>query len=93
MENSSEFFANTSCEYFPCHEGVAPEEFNCMFCYCPLYMLGPDCGGNFYYTKSGSKSCKNCNLPHRGIEGTKWVTSRYPEIKRRTMRPPEKPEA
>lgn len=35
-----------------------------MLCYCPLYMLGPDCGGNFEYLPSGIKSCLNCNRPH-----------------------------
>ena len=44
------FFQNTACEYFPCHETKFPERFNCLFCYCPLYALGKDCGGNFRYT-------------------------------------------
>lgn len=58
------FFQNRKCEYFPCHEGVAEEDFNCLFCYCPLYMLGKECGGNFSYTEKGIKNCKNCNRPH-----------------------------
>ena len=58
------FFQNKECEYFPCHETDKPEEFNCLFCYCPLYHLGKDCGGNFYYTKNGVKSCVNCIRPH-----------------------------
>ena len=40
-------FTNRACEYFPCHEGVEPGSFNCLFCYCPLYALGTACGGNF----------------------------------------------
>ena len=59
------FFQNKECEYFPCHETDKPEEFNCLFCYCPLYHLGKDCGGNFYYTDKGVKSCVNCLRPHK----------------------------
>ena len=32
----------------PCHKTVG-ESFNCLFCYCPLYALGDQCGGNFTY--------------------------------------------
>ncbi len=64
MENGTFFFRNDRCEYFPCHRGLDEEEFNCMFCYCPLYMLGRSCGGEFEYTKSGVKSCMNCTRPH-----------------------------
>ena len=59
------FFQNRECEYFPCHETDKPEEFNCLFCYCPLYHLGKDCGGNFYCTDKGVKSCVNCLRPHK----------------------------
>ena len=37
MENSYRFFQNKSCEYFPCHEIKDSGDFNCLFCYCPLY--------------------------------------------------------
>ena len=37
------FFQNRDCEYFPCHETKHPEDFNCLFCYCPLYALGRGC--------------------------------------------------
>mgnify|MGYP003176167018 CR=1 FL=1 len=37
-----DFFQNRACEYFPCHKGVADEDFNCLFCYCPLYLLGDE---------------------------------------------------
>lgn len=63
-ENSSEFFQNRACKYFPCHKNAVEEEFNCLFCYCPLYMLGRDCGGNFVYLSNGIKSCEKCTLPH-----------------------------
>ena len=55
------FFCNRECEYFPCHDDVA--DFNCLFCYCPLYSSGKDCGGD-YLMKNGIKSCINCNRPH-----------------------------
>ena len=71
------FFTNCACEHFPCHEGIDERDFNCLFCYCPLYALGPDCGGNFTYTKSGRKNCKNCALPHVRENGTKLVSARY----------------
>ncbi|MFZ5942694.1 MAG: cysteine-rich small domain-containing protein [Bacillota bacterium] len=54
---------NQKCEYFPCHKGVEQETFNCLFCYCPLYLLKENCGGNFKYTKN-VKDCSNCIIPH-----------------------------
>lgn len=62
---SYDFFQNRECEYFPCHQGADPEIFSCMFCYCPLYALGEQCGGSFTYTESGIKDCSNCLKPHR----------------------------
>lgn len=59
------FFRHEKCEYFPCHKGVDPEDFNCLFCYCPLYAKGRECGGNFRYTDKGIKDCSNCTVPHR----------------------------
>ena len=64
MDNSK-YFANTACPYFPCHEGADPNDFNCLFCYCPLYALGEACGGTFCYTREGIKDCSRCLLPHR----------------------------
>ena len=60
-----DFFQNSACEFFPCHECVDPEKFSCLFCYCPLYALGDQCGGNFIYTKEGIKDCSHCMVPHR----------------------------
>lgn len=59
------FFQNKKCPYFPCHTGSDPEQFSCLFCYCPLYVLGEQCGGNFTYTESGIKDCSKCLIPHR----------------------------
>ena len=59
------FFTNRSCKYFQCHKGADPKDFNCLFCYCPLYAMGPDCGGNYSLTQSGVKDCTGCLVPHR----------------------------
>ena len=59
------FFQNEKCEYFPCHKCENTADFNCLFCYCPLYALGDKCGGNFRYTEGGIKDCSNCLVPHR----------------------------
>lgn len=74
-----QFFQNTACKYFPCHEGIPPEDFNCLFCYCPLYALGRKCGGNCTYTEKGYKSCKNCSFPHQR-ENYDAVLARYGDI-------------
>lgn len=60
-----DFFQHKSCEYFPCHKTSHPEGFSCLFCYCPLYALGDQCGGSFTYTPSGIKDCSKCLRPHR----------------------------
>ena len=60
-----EFFSHTSCEFFPCHPTQNPENVNCLFCCCPLYLMGEKCGGNFTYTPGGVKDCSACLLPHR----------------------------
>ena len=59
------FFQNRDCAYFPCHGNADEENFNCLFCYCPLYALGNQCGGNFTYTQSGIKDCSSCIRPHK----------------------------
>ena len=38
------FTQHRACEFFPCHKTSHPEDFNCLFCYCPLYTLGSKCG-------------------------------------------------
>lgn len=73
------FFCHKDCEYFPCHETTHPEQFNCLFCYCPLYALGDQCGGNFRYLDSGIKSCEDCRLPH-SPNGFAYVVGKYAEI-------------
>lgn len=73
MENSYRFYRNLDCSYFPCHKVENDEEFNCMFCFCPLYML-EDCGGKFEI-KHGIKDCTNCLIPHRP-RGYDYITSK-----------------
>ena len=73
------FFQNRGCPYFPCHRGVEEKDFNCLFCYCPLYALGEGCGGSFRYTESGVKSCEGCSFPHLR-ENYEKVLGRWPEI-------------
>lgn len=73
------FFQNTNCEYFPCHKNVPSEDFNCLFCYCPLYALGDKCGGGFKYNKKGIKDCTDCTIPHRR-ECYGRILEKYPLI-------------
>jgi len=79
MEYNHRFVSNPDCEYFPCHSGADPEQFNCMFCYCPLYVLDDACGGDFTYTSEGIKDCSNCLLPHRP-EGYDRILACWPKI-------------
>lgn len=76
------FFCHRDCEYFPCHTTEDPENFNCLFCYCPLYALGPDCGGNFSYNERGIKDCSHCLLPHQR-DNYGYITAKFQEIVRR----------
>jgi len=65
MKNSSRFFENKECEYFPCHNSV--EDFNCLFCYCPLNHM-EHCPGNPKYIEINGKTikdCSDCTFPHQ----------------------------
>ena len=65
---SYRFFQNRACEFFPCHAVEDVEKFNCLFCYCPLY-LREKCLGNPSYLVDGRgckiKDCSNCTVVHR----------------------------
>ena len=75
------FFSHKGCEKFPCHETEDKENFNCLFCYCPLYCLGKECGGEFNYLPSGIKDCTRCHIPHvRDNYG--YIVSRFQDIAR-----------
>lgn len=65
MKNSYRFFENKECDHFPCHKGL--DEFNCLFCYCPMYHI-ENCPGNPVFKEKDGKSlkiCTNCTFPHR----------------------------
>ena len=74
-----DFFQNRECEYFPCHEGADPDNFNCLFCFCPLYALGDRCGGGFSYTENGIKDCSCCLKPHRR-ESYDRIMEKMPQV-------------
>ena len=74
MENSYKYFSNKSCQYYPCHNTKNSNEFNCLFCYCPLYRI-EDCGGNYTILKNGIKDCSNCMIPH-SANGYNYIISK-----------------
>ena len=84
------FMSNLQCEHFPCHNGADPEHFNCLFCYCPLYVLGDRCGGSFAYTENGRKDCSGCLIPHMP-DKYDYILSRYEEIAALMERPSDTP--
>lgn len=64
-ENSYRFFENKKCKFFPCHKGL--RDFNCLFCYCPLYSMEKCPGTPEYIEVDGRtvKACTNCTFPHQ----------------------------
>ena len=84
MKNSSQFFANTECRYFPCHENTSSAGFNCLFCYCPLYQLEEYCGGDCEYVgvSQDIKSCSKCAFPH-DPDNYDLIIAKLKEIKHR----------
>lgn len=73
------FFQHRECEFFPCHKTEDKENFNCLFCYCPLYALGENCGGNFKYTEDGIKDCSDCLVPHKR-KNYEYIMSKFMDI-------------
>ena len=78
-KNDHSYFANKECPYYPCHKTADENEFNCLFCYCPLYALGRKCGGACTYDKDGVKDCSRCAFPHRR-QNYEAITERYKDI-------------
>lgn len=74
------YFRNDKCEFFPCHNIGEIDKFNCLFCYCPLYVLDNKCGGNFKYLLNGIKDCSSCIIPHT-YEGYDHIIQTLPKIK------------
>ena len=62
MSENFKFNQNKKCEYFPCHKVKDDEQFNCLFCFCPLFWI-PDCGGNPTW-RGKVKDCTGCTKPH-----------------------------
>ena len=73
------FFQHKECEFFPCHKTEDEENFNCLFCYCPLYALGENCGGNFKYTEDGIKDCSDCLVPHKK-KNYEYIMNKFMDI-------------
>ncbi|MBQ2276830.1 MAG: cysteine-rich small domain-containing protein [Lachnospiraceae bacterium] len=65
MKPSHSFFENRACKYFPCHKGL--EDFNCLFCFCPMYHMQNCLGSPEYMEVKGKKLkvCTNCTFPHQ----------------------------
>lgn len=82
-KNDFNHFQNKDCRYFPCHgkepgTGSVPiEDFNCLFCYCPLYPY-EDCGGNYVMEDYG-KDCIKCTRNH-DKDSWKFIVSRVREL-------------
>ncbi len=62
--NHHKVITNHKCEYYPCHEIDEDIQFNCLFCFCPLYFI--PCPGNYKRLPNGLKDCMDCTLPHEG---------------------------
>ena len=66
-QNSYRYFKNDQCKYYPCHKIEEGQDFNCLFCYCPMNCYD-DCPGtpNYITRESGKriKDCTNCTFPH-----------------------------
>jgi len=82
MENGYSYFENKDCKYYPCHKKEG-ENFNCLFCFCPLYTLGEECGGSFTYTADGVKDCSGCVIPHTA-EGYDYIITKCPLVKEKS---------
>lgn len=71
MHEHFKFFENRECEYYPCHKAestIKEGEFNCLFCYCPLYTKEKCPGTPAYICDSSGrrlKDCSGCTFPHR----------------------------
>lgn len=78
MSENYKFNQHKACEFFPCHKIKDENSFNCLFCYCPLYALKDECGGNFVYSNS-IKDCSQCTLPH-GLNGYEHIMSKIDKV-------------
>lgn len=77
-KNDFNHFTNLDCRYFPCHDTVPMADFNCLFCYCPLFAYA-DCGGNYKVLESGVKDCSDCTRNH-DKDSWKFIVGRLREV-------------
>jgi len=61
-----------------CHDGVSEDDFNCLFCYCPLYAYS-DCGGSYITLEDGTKDCSRCTKNH-DKHSWKFVVNKLREV-------------
>lgn len=91
MEQSYRFFENRSCKYFPCHDGMEEQAFNCLFCYCPLNPY-EDCPGTpvFREGREGGviKDCTRCTFPHRPENYEALLAFLRKKLRRGSVPPP-----
>ena len=70
-----------TCKHHLCHKGIDEKDFDCMLCYCPLYLI--ECAGNFKIIKrgknKGKKDCSDCVFPHT-TGGKRYVLRRLKQI-------------
>lgn len=81
MKNSYWFYKNVDCYHFPCHKVENKDEFNCKFCYCPLYFV-EECGGD-HRDNMGIKDCSQCLIPHRP-HGYDYINRKLMDINEET---------
>lgn len=76
------FVQNTACEYFPCHKGIDDHDFNCLFCYCPMYFLTECLGRPKMVQGKGRmvKDCTLCTVPHQRDSYDQIVAVLHKEI-------------
>jgi Zn-finger protein len=55
------------CNYYPCHDGIIEEEYQCEFCFCPIYPCNIEkTGGKIISGRDGSQiwDCSDCIIVH-----------------------------
>ncbi|MFR6561455.1 MAG: cysteine-rich small domain-containing protein [Eubacterium ventriosum] len=79
-EKEFSYFSHRKCEFFPCHKNADGNNFNCLFCYCPLYTLGDKCGWRILgIWIMGLRIARDCLYPHFK-ENYGKVVERFSEI-------------
>ncbi len=66
MSKEYAYFSHRSCEYFPCHPGADPENFNCLFCYCPSICWGTGAAARSLTWQAASRIAAPACIPTSG---------------------------